>query len=108
MTVEVGTTLYRYTISGGKLFVHEGVVTWDGWRGLVKFKDHSSTYKCPKVEDLGELQKGGRSLWLGERNDDLAKMIFIDNELNKISELEDQIERKWELVRTLRNTEMEE
>lgn len=97
-----GKILYRYTVKGDKFFIHEGVVNHTGFRPLVNFKDGGAALRCPREEDLGKIKSVGRSLWLEERNDDKARAMFIDYELDKIDKLSAQIERKWKLIEILR------
>lgn len=97
-----GKILYRYTVKNGKFFIHEGVVNHTGFRPLVNFKDGGPALRCPREEDLGKIKSVWRSLWMEERDDDKARAMFIDYELDKIVELEFIIERKKENIRMLR------
>lgn len=101
--MEHGKILYRYTVKGDKFFIHEGVVNHTGFRPLVNFKDGGAALRCPREEDLGKIKSVGRSLWLEERNDDKARAMFIEYELDKIVELESKIKHKKETIRMLRN-----
>ena len=98
-----GKILYRYTVKGDKFFIHEGVVNHTGFRPLVNFKDGGAALRCPREEDLGKIKSVGRSLWLEERNDDKARAMFIEYELDKIDQLKDQIDRKYRTIEMLRD-----
>ena len=100
--MENGKILYRYTVSNGKFFIHEGVVNDCGTRLLVNFRDGGPALRCPRKEDLGKIRNVGHSLWMDERDDDKARAIFIDYELEKIDRLKDQIDRKYKIIEMLR------
>ncbi len=103
MAIENDMTLYRYTVKNGKFFIREGTVNHTGFRPLVNFKDGSPMLRCPKEEDFGKIKSVGRSLWLTERDDEYARMKFIEYELDKIDKLREQINRKYKTIDMLRN-----
>lgn len=102
-----GKILYRYTIKDNKFFIHEGVVNHTGFRPLVNFKDGGPALRCPREEDLGKVKSVGRSVWLEERDDNKARAIFIEYELDKIDNLKSQIDKKLKFIEVLR-ADMEE
>ena len=97
-----GKILYRYTLSNGKFFIREGVVNWTGFRPLVNFTDGGPAHRCPREEDLGKIKSVGHSLWMEERDDNKARRMFIDFELDKIEQLKEQIDRKYDTIGMLR------
>lgn len=96
-----GKIVYRYTVKNGKFFVHEGVINNTGFRTLVNFKDHSPSLRCPRDEEFGIIRTVGHSLWMTERDDNKARRLFINYEINKIVEMEEQIRRKKETLKML-------
>lgn len=93
-----GKILYRYTLKGNKFNVREGVVNYTGFRFLVNFRDGGAMVRCPRAEDIGKVRAVGCSLWLTERDDTLAKKLFIQYESKKIAELQKQIDKKNETI----------
>ena len=100
--MESGKVVYRYSYRNGKLFVHEGTVTWDMGRPLVYFNDGSETQRCPADSQFGKVRRVGHSLWMTERNDDLARSMYAEYELNKIEKLKVEIDRRYRNVDILR------
>ena len=104
---EVGTTLYRYTIKYNKFYVHEGVVNQCINRKIVVFPDggfkHSSV-RCPRPEDIGVIRSVGLILWLTERNDDLARHIFIEHEKKQINRMCRLIDEKQKIINLLKES----
>lgn len=96
--MEHGTVVYRYTVKNGKFNVREGVVNCAGFRNLVNFTDGGPAYRCPRKEDLGKIRSVGHSLWLNKKDDNLARQVFIDYELDKIDKLRKQIARKCAVI----------
>jgi hypothetical protein len=103
MTIDVGTTLYRYTVKDCKLVVREGIVNHYGLRTCVNFKDGSAPVRCPRPEDIGVMRTVGHSIWLTERDDDRARQMYIDFEEGRIAELQGLIDRKRKVVEGLRS-----
>lgn len=98
----VGKTVCRYNIKNGKFFIHEGVVTEGGRRLYVCFKDGTAKHICPKRGEFGKIFTSGPTLWLLERDDELAKRTFIEYEEQTSIELQKQIDRKRELIEMLK------
>lgn len=97
-----GKVVYRYTVKNGKFNVREGIVNHCGIRYFVNFTDGGSMLRCPRAEDFGKIRSVGHSLWLEDRDDDLARSKFIEFELDKIDRLREQINRKYAIVDMLR------
>ena len=102
MTIEPGMKLYRYTVRNGKFYIHEGTVNDNGIRKVVNFTDCASKHRCPRIEDIGVVRNAGPSLWLIDRDDELAKQIFLDYEEYKLAQLRRLIDKKIEIIRMLR------
>ena len=102
MIIKFGDKIYKYTVRNGKLFIHEGVVTEYRGRKFVYFEDSSPRTRCPKDEEIGMIRSNGPSLWLLEKNDELARRLFIEFEEKGLSELKKLIERKNELLNMLK------
>lgn len=100
-----GTKLYRYTVRNGKFFIHEGVVNDNGIRMVVNFADGSFRQRCPRVEDIGIIRNTGPSLWLTDRDDELARQIFLDFEEAKLKQLYKQVETKIDIIKMLKGLE---
>ena len=106
MKFEIGTTLYLYTARNGKFNVWEGVVTENKrryyTRPMVMFKKGTTYEFVPKENEIGSIQPGGPRLWLTERDDALAKKLFLEYELEKLEELKRAMAKKEELIKVLR------
>lgn len=106
MEFKVGQTLYLYTARNGKFNIHEGVVIENKkryWtRLVVEFKTRSSFEFLPKDHEIGCVCAGGPRIWLLERDDALAKKLFLEYELELLAKLERQIAVKKELIKVLR------
>ncbi|MBQ1189663.1 MAG: hypothetical protein IIX57_04545 [Lachnospiraceae bacterium] len=111
MAIEPGTTLYRYTVRGCKFHVSKGVVNICSGRKRVVLSDgdlrHRSV-RCPRPEDLGVVRNNGFVVWLDDRDDELAKQIFIDFENHKINQLQKMIDSKREIVEMLTRLDTED
>lgn len=101
--INVGMTLYRYTVKNGKLFVREGTVNSFGLRTCVNFKDGSSPVRAPRPEDIGIIRPIGHGLWFIERDDAKARRMFIEFEERRIEELEELIRKKRRVVDVLKS-----
>ena len=102
MVKTVGETVYKYTLRNGAFFVHEGVIMEQGTRKCVYFEDKKSKARLPKDDEFGIVHADGPSLWLTDRDDELAKHIFIEYEENSIAELQELINRKTKLINVLK------
>ncbi len=102
---EIGMTLWMYTARNGKFSVHEGVVTENKrryWtRSIVTFKTRSTFDFLPKDDEIGHIVSGPK-LWLTERDDALAKRLFLEYEEEKLEGLKRTMAKKEELIRVLR------
>ena len=97
-----GELVYKYVLRKGKLFVHEGEISIVGRMQNVYFKDRTPRVRCPKRDEFGVVQSDGPSLWLGERDDELAKQLFIEFEEAGLAKLQEQIRIKSELIKALK------
>lgn len=105
MIKNVGETVYMYALRNEKFFVHEGTITKHGTHTCVYFKDTKRTVRLPRKEDFGVIHTKGSSLWLADRDDELAKRIFIEWEENSLAELQELIDRKTKLIDVLKSKE---
>ena len=102
MIIEPGMKLYGYTVRNGKFFIHEGTVNDNGIRKIVNFTDGTFRQRCPRPEDIGVIRSEGPSLWLIDRDDKLAKQMFLKYEEHKLEQLQRQVETKINIIRMLR------
>lgn len=105
MTFEVGTHLYRYTIRHNKFYIHEGIVNQCVNRKVVVFPNggfNHGSVRCPRPEDIGSIHSNGYLVWLTERNDELAKRIFIEYEEGQINRMEKLLAEKKEVIKMLK------
>lgn len=105
MSKNVGEKIYMYTMMNGKFFVHEGEVIqcrYNSRAKRVRFNDESSDKRYPNEIDIG-IVCGGRSLWLEDRDDELAKRLFIEHEETCIAEFEELIRRKLANIKMLKD-----
>ena len=105
MSIEVGTTLYRYTIRNRRFYMHEGIVNQCVNRKVVVFNDggfNHGSVRCPRPEDIGVIRNANFSLWLTKRDDRHAKQMFIDYEERQVSRMERLITEKRETIEMLK------
>lgn len=81
-----GDCIYRYTIQGQDVIVHEGVIKeFKGVKCVYFQEDNSWNRYTGRFE---EIRANGPYLWLPERDDELAKALFIELYQQKIFEHE--------------------
>ena len=102
MIRKMGETVYKYTLRNGEIFVHEGMVIEQGSHKNVYFKTKGLTERYPKKTEFGIVHSSGPSLWLSDRDDELAKCIFVEYEERCLTDLQKQIERKLQLIKALK------
>lgn len=104
MKRNVGETVYKYTLRKGKMFIHEGTVI-EGLFNVkcVVFKDQSATDRLPCDDDFGKVDTKGTSLWLAERDDELARHLFVAYEEHSIAKLQEMINKKTKLIEDLKS-----
>ena len=102
MSIEVGDILYRYTIRHGRFIRNEGTVAICNGRKTVLFRDGVTNVRCPRDMDIGVIRHVGPSLWMTEKNDELAKEIYLEFEERRLSELRRQLETKEAIVELLK------
>lgn len=106
MDYKIGDRLYLYTARNGKFNIYEGevVVSKRGYysKCQVDFKNRRTREWCPRGDQIGHVLGGGPRIWLLERDDALAKRMFLEYELGKLAELEKAIAKKKELIEVLR------
>lgn len=93
MKIEIGKTFYKYTMKNNKLYIHECPVICFRGRIVVQHEGTGCPYSIPDDDEIGVVLKDGISLWLTERNDELAKYIFIEHLQKRVISLQDQINR---------------
>lgn len=69
---------------------------------IASFNDGSPTLRCPTDDQFGTIRRVGHSMWMLERNDDLARATFIEYELAKIDKHREDIERRYRTIEALR------
>lgn len=105
MIKNVGETVYKYTLKNGKFFVHEGIIVKGRIRDFAEFKDIDRSARLPEEDGFGVVCNGS-TLWLAERDDELAKRIFTEWLENGIVELQEAISKKLNLIDLLKETEL--
>ena len=102
MTIEVGSRIYYYTLDrNAKIHVHECEVKLHG-KHMVVLVDEYRTKLLKTIDfDIVQANKSVR-VWLKERNDELAKNLFIEYEEQSLAELQEQIKRKSEKIKILK------
>ncbi|MBQ1189666.1 MAG: hypothetical protein IIX57_04560 [Lachnospiraceae bacterium] len=103
MLIEPGVKLYRYTIRNGKFKCQDGVVDEVNGRMRVIFDGGASSARCPKDNDIGIVRHVGPSLWLCEKDDELAKQIYLDYEKHRLISLRRQIGKHAEIMNMLKS-----
>lgn len=96
-----GEKIYHYSIRYGVFTVKEGIIrrhnpNMSYHYPYVEFK--YGRLMIPKMDEVGMVRSGGPSLWLFERNDELAKKLFIEYEEGYIENLQKDIDKRKELI----------
>lgn len=102
MTIELGSKVYYYTLDrNAKIHVHECEVQLHGKHMVVLIDEYRA--KLLKAIDF-DIVQANRSVrvWLRERNDELAKKLFLEYEEESLAELQEQIKKKSEKIKTLK------
>lgn len=105
MPINTGDILYRYNVRHDRLIRYTGTVTNLNGRRVVIFRDGVSTVRCPREQDIGIIRTGqsvGPSLWLTERDDELARQMHLAYEESRLSKLKKQIEDKKKIIEILK------
>ena len=105
MSKKVGEKIYMYTMMNGKFNVREGTIEEDEChRKFIVYPDfgRDSYYFRATRRGFGIIING-ITLYLEDRNDELAKRLFIEHEENDIAELEEKIGRKLENIKMLKD-----
>lgn len=106
MNFKVGDHLYLYTARNCKFHVYEGTVEESKKRyylkHVVRFSGRTQLEFCPTENEIGHILGGGPRLWLTERDDALARRLFLEYEEDKLYEMEKLVARKRELIRVLK------
>ena len=103
MVRNVGDKIYWYTAKNCKFIVHEGEIIERHNQLLIYFKDDYSRVLMPKDDDFGKIISG-TSLWLTERNDELARKMFIEYQEQCLSKLQKQIDDKIKFIELLKGS----
>ena len=104
MLHEIDTKAYLYTRRRGFLEVIEGGVEmarrprWDKSRFYYLSNGKETYIKC--ANNAGEMLNG--TVWMVVRNDDRARMIFLDYERDCIDKLEEQLENHYASLEALK------
>ena len=101
---KVGDKLYWYTAKDSKFIVHEGEIIELRNRLFVYFEDNHSRRRVPKNDEFGIIQNG-TNIWLAERDDKLAKSIFLKLHEECLSKLQKQIDNKIKFIELLKESE---
>lgn len=110
---EPGTVLYRYSIRNGTLKVYKGTVVEAKYGScyphlrMVAYSTKTNKDRAPLPSQVNRVLTGGPSIWLTERDDHKAAMMFHEYELGKLSELEVAVEKKKALIKGLESVGME-
>ena len=99
-----GKKYYWYTVRGGKLDVSTGVVMTFYDQQLVMF-DSSNRASIPREDIIGVVQDGF-SLWLTERNDVLARDLFMNYAKAEIFRHETKVKLLTKTLRKLEEIEL--
>ena len=101
--LKVGDKVCWYTAKHNKFIIYECEVIEEHGRKYADFKDgHHSKHSLERAK-FGEIQNGV-SLWLPERNDELAKSMFIEYGEQFISKLQKQIDDRLELIKLMKES----
>ena len=99
----VGDKVCWYTAKHNKFLIYEGEIIEEHNKKYVDFKDgRHSRHSLWRVK-FGEIQNGV-SLWLPERNDELAKSMFIEYGEQFISKLQKQIDARLKLIKMMKES----
>ena len=93
--------VFKYTLRNGQLFIHEGDAITRAGRRYVHFRHNGTRVRFPKPDEFGVVHTDGPSVWLAGRYDKIAINLLKEFEEKKIVELQNQLNIKKELVKTL-------
>lgn len=99
------TKLYHYVVRDKQLFVSEGVVKKYGSKLIVRFDDNGHWVMCPDEYDIGIIEHG-TSLWLENRDDRIAKDLFLMYCREHLRELQKQIDSEIKFIEYLQKDEL--
>ena len=102
MTVNVGETMCKYFMEDGRFVIHEGLVIEQDGQRYVNFGSVKSLERFPRYRDIGRVWKDGETLWVTERDDELAKRLFTEHWVKHIEELQKQIDEASEYIKIVR------
>lgn len=101
--LKVGDKIYWYTAKHNKFIIYECEIIEVHNEKYVNFNDgHHGKRRLSRIE-FGVIQNGV-SLWLIERNDELAKSMFVEYGEQFISKLQKQIDDRLKLIELLRES----
>ena len=102
MTIEVGSKVYCYTLDRyANIHIHECEVGLRGKHEVVQLDN----YRC-KILKAIEFEfvyaTSCAVVWLTEKNDELAKRLFLEYEEKSLADLQEEIKKKSEKIRKLK------
>ena len=97
--------IYKYTLQEGQVTVQEGEPVECGNCYYVQFELGKAPEKALKKKDIGRVWKDGSVLWLTKRDDELAKQLFTQYGVNRIVELQKEIDQVADMITLVRHKE---
>jgi hypothetical protein len=88
------------------MFVRKGTVKENifGYK-VVCYDDGTSGGALPYDSSFGKLHKagGGVDLWLFEKNDELARRLFVEYEEKQLAKLQEKVNKKQKFIDDLKS-----
>lgn len=100
-----GEIIYHYNIIDGELTVKKGIIKTanEGKKYSYKYVEFDyGRLEIPRMSEIGIIHSGRPSLWLFERDDELAKKMFIEYEEECIEKAKEDIEKRQKLLEVIK------
>lgn len=92
-SIPIGHVICKYYIEDDQLKVIEGILVNRAGKKWVVFGSKTMPdERFPGYRNIERVWNGGEILWLGDRDDELAKKLFTDYHVGIIKELQHQID----------------
>lgn len=103
-SIPIGHQMCKYYIEDDQMKVIEGVLVNRAGKKWVAFGSKTMPdERFPGYRNIERVWNGGEILWLGERDDELAKKLFTDYHVGTIKELQHQIDDIGDKIAMIRS-----
>lgn len=106
MVIKAGDLLYKYTLHLNGLVLQVGAVEDCGKKKYIHFDIDTEPEGFPGYKNINRVWKDGKTLWLYERDDELAKRLFTEFGVDHIAALQKEIDETGEMITKIRRGEV--